>query len=254
MRDLYLPHPEAPFLASSAIPTGQKKARRIHEVPPRLQSRKTINSGDFSNSLFSRQTCPHTGQPPEGEKGKGDIITDLKRGSKEPTCPSRQRPLKTCVIQTSTPANYGVGNMKVRGEGQGGQQPPAPFLSCAHYEIFLSGLVDNILRAPPAFMLDGSCPQRASLPSPAVPALSPPPSRREGSGRGGPAKSLEDGGGLLGTQVPRPPVVGGPPTFTFHQGRRSDLRRGKQHFQKLSFIGRSRQEMLPENHDLGGHV
>lgn len=33
--------------------------------------------------------------------------------------------------------------MKVGGERRGGQPPPAPFLSSAHYEIVLSGLIDN---------------------------------------------------------------------------------------------------------------
>ena len=110
----------------------QNKTREVPEGPQTLCSRKAINSGDFSNSPFSLQTCPLTGQHPERE-GRGGVITDSKRGSKEQTSPRWQRLLRTCVIHMSTPANYRVGNRKVGWEWRGGQPAPSClFLLSAH--------------------------------------------------------------------------------------------------------------------------
>lgn len=182
------------------------KQGRSLRVPQTLCSRKAITSGNFSNSPFSLQTCPLTGQHPERE-GRGGIITDSKRGSKEQTSLRWQRPLRTCVIQMLTPANYRVGNRKVGWEWRGGQPAPSClFLLSAHYEIVLSGLTDipNSPTSTPAFMFSGRCPQRASPPPCAVPAPSPLPSRRVGRGQVGPRKVIK--GTAL---VPMPPDVWG---------------------------------------------
>ena len=77
-------------------------------------------------------------------------------------------------------------------------RPPAPFLSSAHYEIVLSGLIDNP-KSPasmPGFMSSGWCPQRAFPPFSAVSAPLPTTQQERGervgwAKKGSPGEALK---------------------------------------------------------------